>query len=197
MPFIENIVGFINDSLKAGSLKDKRFQTGSFLGLTTIVAKKKGETLTIYPGTVTVEGEYKTVEPNDKYPVVVYHKILTNTYVYQKDDSYGDRNSIKGTTELAMIVWGDSKKLKLSASQLEAIILMGIPQRISEVKRKELGIKSCTFTPVNSDMDQLRVYRGEYQNVDYFLKPQHSFFLIRYRVEMVFDQSCLSACGCQ
>jgi hypothetical protein len=197
MPFIENIVDYINATLKAGSLKDKRFQTGKFLGLTTIVAKRKADkSLAIYPGIVNTQGEFTTVEPNDKFPIVVYHKVLSSGYGYEKDNSYGNTSLIKSQTEMSMIVWGDSNKLKLSASRLEAVFLTGFPQRLSEQARKDLGLRMCLFTPLSSDMDQLRVFRGEYQNVDYFLKPQHSFFQIRYRVDMSFDQGCLDACGC-
>lgn len=197
MAFNETIVQFINDSLKAGSLNNKIFQPGSYNGLVTLVARKKADgSLQMLPGIADIDGNYKPVEPNDKFRIIIYHRAISNSYLYQKQDSYGDTFSIKSTNDLQMIIWADTSKIQLTPELLEANIISGFVQKLSEDIRKKLKLRSCLLTPVSSDMDKLRVFRQEYQNTDFFLRPQHIFFSVRYRADLVFDQKCLEDCAC-
>jgi hypothetical protein len=197
MAFQDSIVQFINEALKGSSLNNKKFQPAAYNGIASVVARPKdGGQLELLPAVSVGNADYKPVEPNDKFNLVIYHKVNSNNYQYQKQDSYGDGFSIKSTTELSMIVWVDGKKAGITPEQAEAFIITGFPFKISEVARKTIGIKSCLITPLAADMDKLRVFRQEYQNVKFFLRPHHIFFQLRYRVELVFDQRCLLTCGC-
>lgn len=198
MAFSDTIVKFINDSLKAGSLKSKKFQPGAYHGIVTLVARKAadGKTLQLLPGIADPDGNYTTVEPNDKFNVIIYHRTLSNSYQYLKNDSYGDQQNIKATNEMAMLVWVDNKKTQLSPEQLEALFVAGMPQKLTADLKKDLGVMNCMINPLASNMDKLSVFRQEYQNIEFFLRPYHTFFQLRYRAELTFSQGCLTTCGC-
>lgn len=194
MPFLDSIVTYINDSLKGSSLNDKRFQPGKFCGVSTILARKKGEGLELLPA-VEIEGTYKLVEPDDRLNIITYHKVVSNTYSMVKK-SHGDSYYHKCTSEMAMVVFADAKKIRMSAEQLEPLLIYGMPQRLSDVLMKEIKFVSVLITPLASDMDKIRVFRTEYPGSEYFLKPYHHFFLLRYRIEATFDKNCIDACLC-
>jgi hypothetical protein len=197
MAFRDTIVKFINDSLKAGSLNNKKLQPAAYHGLASVVARPidNGQ-LQLLPAIDEGNGNYKPVEPNDKYNLVMYHKPLGNSYSFNKQSSYGDGFEIKSTSEMALIVWVDGKKTKLTTEHFEAMLVAGFPQKLTEDARKSIEVKSCLITPLATNMDKLQVFRQEYQGGKYFLKPEHIFFQLRYRVEMAFNQHCLNTCGC-
>lgn len=194
MPFTAAIVNYINTTLREGC---SLLTDGRFLGIASIIARKKTPTTPLeqLPGILNDNKEYTPVEPNDKYKLIVYHKILSNTYSFDKTNSYGDDYRIKCTTEMAMIVWGDAMKLGI-AEELEAVIVFGMPQRLSRVLQNTLGLATCSITPVNSTLDRLPIFRQEYPQSEFFLKPNHQFFQIRYRIESSFDRACVQdLCG--
>lgn len=197
MPFTDTIVKFINDSLRNGSLKDGKLQAGIFFGLSSIVARKnESGSLGLWPAIANNNGEYKPVQPDDKFPFMIYHKPVSTAYSYAKNDSYGDKYNIKAATENIIVAWIDSKKTNISAQFFETMIIAGLPLQVTSELKSEMGIISSLITPLSSNMDVLNVFRSEYQNVDFFLKPYHGFFSIRYRIETTFNQACLSACKC-
>lgn len=194
MAFTESIAKYLNDSLKASSLN---FNAGLFHTMATIIARKQESgQLQLLPGIADANGNYKTIEPNDKYPFLVYHKALNSSYGYTKQDSYGNLYDLKASNDVAMIVWADARKVKLTDEQLETQIIASFPQQLSAATKQALRFKSCLITPLQTDMDKVRVFRQEYPGVNYFLRPEHIFFQLKYRVEIVFTQDCIT-CGCQ
>jgi hypothetical protein len=200
MPFIEKIVDYINTSLKDSSLNDKRFQPGKYVGCTTLLVRKNGDQLETVPATSDENGEYKTVEPNDKFNIIIYHRTISNVYAKVINNaqarSFGDDYALKCTSEMQLAVIADSRKVKMLAEQLEPMIIYGIPQRLPSEMLIDLGLRSCIITPTASVMDKINVFRQEYPNTQYFLKPFHQLFLVRYRVETGFDKNCVEKCLC-
>lgn len=196
MPFLDSIVSYINDSLKGSSLSDKRFAAGRFLGLSTIVGVQKDTGVVLVPAIVDAMGEYKPVDPvDDRYSITVYHKAISNVYGFEKK-SYGDEYLQKCTTEMLLVVAADAKKVLVSAEQLEPLFIYGLPQRLSPELKQKAAFKNCLITPLASDMDKLRVYRQEWPAAEYYLKPYHHLFSLRYRIEASYDKDCIDACLC-
>lgn len=197
MPFVDRIVKHINDTLKASSLTDKRFQPGRFLGCTTLLARQKGTQMEVLPATVDKDGEYKLIDTDDRYPITIYHKVLSNGYASAAKQSYGDEYAYKCTTEMTMVVLADSRKIRMQAEQLEPLIIYGIPQRLSQQLMTDTAIRSCLITVSGSVLDKINVFKSEYPSTDYFLKPFHQLFSIRYRIEAGFDKNCIQRCLCE
>lgn len=186
MPFLSTIATYINDALQAGTLS--AIAPAKYLGITTVLARKKSATapLELLPAVMSLDGEYTLVEPNDKFALIIYHKVISNVYSNVKS-SYGNSYDTKCNTEMVMVFFSDSKATQLTVEELEQRIITGFPQRY------ESGVfKSCLITPFSSDMDKIRVFRQEYPQSEYFLKPTNQLFLVRYRIEAVFNRDCLS-----
>lgn len=200
MPFIEKIVDYINTSLKASSLNDKRFQPGKYVGCTTLLPRPKGTGLEVLPASCDANGEYKMVEPDDRYPIIIYHRTISNMYSKVVNTpqvkSFGDEYALKCLTEMNLTVIADSRKVNMLAEQLEPIIIYGIPMHLSRDMMIDLGLRSCVITPVSSLLDKINVFKQEYPSTAYFLKPFHQLFSIRYRVETGFDKNCIERCNC-
>lgn len=196
MPFTDKIVAYINEQLKASSLNDKRFLPVRLLGVATQLARPKGQGVELLPATCDEQGNHKLIEPDDKFPITVYHKTITNAYTSAKQQSYGDDYVYKCTTEMQLIVLADQRKVKMTAEQLEPAVIYGMPQRLSAALMQDVRFASCLITPLGSDMDKIRVFRQEYPGNEYFLKPYHQLFSIRYRIEATFDKNCVNKCLC-
>lgn len=192
MPFTDSIVAHINNCLKGCSFTD-----GKFHGIASVIARKKtaASPLETLPGILDGKA-YQTIEPNDKHGLILYHKVVSNVYSIEKKNSYGDGYNTKCVTEMQMIVWADSLKQNKTAEQLEPVVIFGMPQGLSAVMMQTLKLNSCLIIPTASVMDRLQVFRQEYPQSEFFLKPNHHFFSIRYRIETTFDKSCVDTCLC-
>lgn len=198
MPFTDSIVAFINDSLKGGSLNGKRFEPGKYDGLATTLARKKPQgPIEFLPAVMDKGGNYSFVEPNDKYPISLYHKVVSNTYSYDKVKSFGDEYQMKCIADMYMVVFFDTRKTGLLPELMETKVMFGVPQKLSQALQTQLKFRSCLITPYASNMDKISVFKQEYPGTEYFLKPVHQLFLIRYRIESTFDKNCIdvSLCG--
>lgn len=192
MPFIASIVSYINDALKANC---SLLTGGNFYGISSVVARKKDKAspLEQFPAVLVNHTQYQTVEPNDKEALIIYHKLLSTTYSRDKVQGYGDSYLYKCTTDMMMIVWGDSKKLGID-EELEAVIMYSMPDLLSPSALQQLSFRRCLITTASSNMDRLQVFRQEYPQTPFFLKPNHQFFSIRYRIEAAYDKGCMDLC---
>jgi hypothetical protein len=199
MPFFNQIASYINDQLRAGSLNKKKLQPANYLGISTIVGRKKNaaqKDLEQLPAIVASNGKATVITPDDKYAIQIYHKLLTNVYSYEKK-SYGDDHDIKSSTEVSMVVIANSKLTGVTTDVLEPVVLFGIPQHLSDALMAELKLNKCLITPIASNMDAISVFKQEFPQSAHFLNTQMSMFLIRYKIEMTFSQSCVEKCLCE
>lgn len=200
MPFLDQITGFINDTLKASSLNKKNLQPAKFYGLSTQIPRsgqdKNLNNMELFPGIVDGNGTITMITPDDKYSLQVYHKNQGKTYSYEKK-SYGDDYLIKAAGDMQMVVITNSKISGKAKEVLEPFFIFGMPQRVSQELISSLGINSCLITPLGSNMDAMQVFRQEYPKSNLFLTNQMSMFLIRYKIELTFSQKCIDQCICE
>lgn len=196
MPFVDSIVSFINDQLKAGSLKDVRFKPGKYIGITTVLPRMNGERQELIPASCNNDGEYEAIVPDDRFPIIIYHKVISNGYTSVKQQSFGNDYAYKATTEMQLVVIADSRKIKMQAEALEPLIIFGLPGLGSDQLSKDTGLNRISISPINSTMDKILVFRQEYPATEYFLKPFQQLFSIRYRIEATFDRNCVNKCLC-
>jgi hypothetical protein len=194
MPFITEIVQHINEVLKAGSLK--KVQPAKLNLISTVVGRTKPrEAMEILPAII--EGDKTTLLiPDSKHSLQLYHKQDSNTYAIVPA-SYGNSHEIKSTTEMSMVVTTNAKIAGLTAQKAEPAIVFGLPQRISDALKAELKVIKVLITPLGSIMDQVRVFSGEFPKSQYFLDKEMQMFIVRYRIEVQFNQACVDACLCK
>lgn len=196
MPFLDQIVNYVNDQLRAGSLNNSKLQPATYDGISTIVPRKKGDNQFELLPAIMQEGKLKKYcTPDAKYALQLYHKVMSNVYGIEKK-SYGDSYDIRCITELMLVVFYNSKLTGKAKEVLEPIVLFGLPQRLSTELMSDLQFGNCLISPVSSNMDVLSNFKQEFPNSDYFLNEMISMFSIRYRIEAVFSQACIDACLC-
>jgi len=198
MPFLDQIAGFINDTLKAGSLNKEKLQPAKFYGISTQIfrSQKDKNANNVEPLPAVVDsGAMTLITPDDKYSLQVYHKNIANVYSYEKK-SYGDSSLITADSDMQMIVITNAKISGKAKEVLEPVFIFGMPQRLSQELITGLKINSCLITPAGSNMDTMQVFRQEYPKSNLFLTNQMSMFLIRYKIKLIFSQECMEECLC-
>lgn len=199
MPFINQVIQFIDAELKAGCLNNSKLQPVKFHGLSTVVARaKKGnkQDLELLPGTVNSSGLASVITPDSKSPMQLYHKMISNAYSLDKK-GFGDLHNMKSVTEMMMAVFTNSKLTGKAKENLEPVVIFGIPQKLSAALLAETQISNCLITVISSNMDHVALFRQEYPQSEYFLNEAVSMFSIRYRIDMTFSQSCVNSCLCE
>lgn len=197
MPFLDTISNQIDAALKAGSLNNDKMQPVKFYGLTTTIARKKeaAGAIEILPAVISSDGATALISPDSKFALQIYHKLFSNQYSYVKK-SHGDAYEMKCSSELAMVVFVNTKLTGKTKTVLEPVLVFSIPQKLSPAVLADLKINTCLITPLSSNMDTMQVFKQEYPQADYFLNQQMDMFLIRYRVEITFNQACVDNCLC-
>jgi hypothetical protein len=174
----------------------KGFNPGQYLGLTSLLGRKKDNgNIEVLPAYLDAEGNYRLVEDFDLNNILIYHRIISTAYGVRKKGSYGDGYVQSSVSEMIMVVISNMEKTRLRAESLESMVIFGMPDSTSPQTTNDLQLNSL-ITPKASVMDKILVFKQEYPNTDFFLKPHHQMFLIRYSIDQSFDKRCIDACLC-
>jgi len=189
MAFLGNIVHTINTALKD---KLTAFPTAYFGGIAYPVAKKKDDKYEFLPGIVANSGEVKWLTFDDINELTIYHRITNSSYTQNKVQSYGDGyTSFTQNYDLDLVVMADRRKVQVEPDVLEAAIASNMPD-----KDKVDGVSYVNILSVSANHNSRSLFSQEFQGVSYYLKPEHIFFSIRYRVELQYTKGCLGLCQC-
>lgn len=201
MPFIDQIIDFINIELAKGSLNKEKLQPAKFHRLATITprlkpgARNKKE-LELLPAIVLPGGQIEFVTAESNFALQCYHRLLSKQYSFVSK-SYGNGHDIQMVAELMLVFITNSAITGRSKEALEPAVLFGMPQHLSPAALSELGIGKCLIRPVSSNLDQVAVFRQEYPQSTYFLNAQVGMFSIKYKFDLTFSQACVDACLCE
>jgi hypothetical protein len=198
MPYTDKIVDHINDTLKAGTLNRRAFQTGVYYGLAKIVnTVDRDGNKSVTPFIYTSNGK-KEIDPtiDDTFPFQIYHRCLNMSYKPGKNN-FGDGNSsVVETSNMIAVVYGDPERLKLTQEDVAFLIVNGMPTNLTstDAGNSNLGLITITVQAVNNNSQQ--VFTVEYGSGDYILKPQSIYFAINYQIETESDRGCLTCQDC-
>jgi len=199
MPFIDLLVGLINTNLQQKTLTDKRFAKGDYNGIAMNVYRDRpgGQQGKQSLPCIYLEGQdAKYVGVDDSFPIIIYHKLLRNTTQPAKTQ-FGDGNkTIKATTLLNMLVYADRARIRLSPEDLEALVLSGLVDEVPKADYPANGFSTIVVYHMETNFNAQGIFAQEYQNVDFFLKPESILFQITYRIESQYRKDCLAICGC-
>ena len=203
MPFLNQQIEIINSVLKSVSLADARFATGRFEAIAVDVSRKDADTgaITTFPAVMDKNYEAQEITVDDAYPIIIYHKILSKAYVFDKNptgpNQYGDGNRyVNETTQVKMVVYGKYATLKLTREQLEALITSNFPDNISPVSIQPLKLDNMVVTLKGSDLNSARVWQEEYKGIPLYLAPEDILFSINYSIDTRFRKGCINICDC-
>lgn len=189
MGFLDSIVTEINEAVKG---KLTAFPTAEYFGVAYSIPRKEEKSPAYLPAIIDMNGEAKWMTFDDIRELTVYHKIISSTYSIQKRGSYGDGNDyVQQNYDMDMIIMSDRKKINIQPDVLEMAFGSNIPSVI-----KFNGLEPANLTAVSANHSSRSVFSNEFTGVDYYLKPEHILFSIRYRVELRYLKGCISLCHC-
>lgn len=189
MAFLGNIVNTINEALKA---KLTAFPTAFYGGIAYPIARKKDTTYEFIPALISSDGEARYMTFDDLKEISIYHRIANSSYAQNKDKSYGDGyKTFTQSYDLDLVVMADRRRTQVSPDILEAAIASNIP-----VTDTLPGVPYINILSVSANHNSRSLFSQEFQGISYYLKPEHIFFSIRYRIELEYTKGCLSLCQC-
>lgn len=199
MPYLENIIESINSNIKEEAFSDKRFAGSKIFGLSEpiIINQSNQNSDRVVPSIISNLGDAEYITPDDKIPVVVYHHINSNIYTTITEESFGNGRWQKNNSDVSMIVMASSAKIKLSASQLETLIMANLIDTISKADLVKYQLKKVFIKIVSSNFNSFAIFANEFKGMKYFLKPEHILFEIKYVIESTFDKRCFKKCECE
>lgn len=184
---IEKTVSLIDTSI-ALKLQSSEFVRENY-GLCKIVTKT-GVNTQSYPASVSQVKEIKA-ELNQKFNLITYHREISEEF--DTADGYGDSESdrVKNTMML-LVVWADSRKIKMSESKLKNYITSFIPGNLN---LDITGVFSTQIELQSDTLNSLQLWQQEYGDVSYGIKPEHIFFGVYYTVITSYNADCITLCA--
>lgn len=189
MAYLNSIVSEINTGLKKSLTA---FPTAVYAGIVYQITRERSQKTEVIPAEVNDKGEARWITFDDINELSLYHRIANSTYTQFKNQSYGDGYlDFQHQYDIELVVMGDRRKINVRPDELEAAIASNIG-----AKEKPTGVSFINVLPVSANHNSQTVFRQEFQGVDYYLKPEHILFSIRYRVELRYQKGCISLCQC-
>lgn len=179
MPSVHDIVDKINASLDLPGGSDIN-------GIAQSAYRKPDR----FPGVVKKGGEIRYVGIDDKYSVLLYHKL--NSVSVKTDPRRGFGNStgpINNSYSISLVVYNNRKKTKQFADELSSLIQSQFPDTVKLEPYQSINI---FFNSVI--LNDLQVWQQEY-SIEYQLPPDHNLFQINYTVEATFLKGCFITCS--
>ena len=195
--FQSAIIDIINTQIMTDTLCDVRFVGASVSGIAYDGTEIDSTGTRVFPVVYDLTGNGTKINPDDTYPIQIYHKILNKTYQV-KPSSVGSRaNVVSEKTDVKMIVAGWTSRLQLTQEDLEALITSNFPDQISPSLYTPLRLQNLVVTLQSSVLDRAQVYAGEYRGIPYQVRPEQILFSIRYQIESTYKKGCFIITDCQ
>jgi len=194
MPFIKEIVEFINTSLADTTLSDKRFKA-KYIGISQTSWREEDA----FPIITDDAGDGEFEAFNDAYNTIIYHRCLGADYALDEDKPFGDGNTnFIETAVMRMIVWAKKDSTKLTQEQMFFQVLSGVvyaPQRSSFTQDGLNQPPQIAVGAVNNEA--FAVFNNEFKikDLNYPIKPEHIYFSIDYTIKTYYNSTCTGICA--
>lgn len=198
MPYSSQIVSYI-DSVIGEALTDSRFTPRLMAGLVqTIPIQSPAEDgkVIFIPAIVSGINDAVAVVPDDNFNLITYHRLITNTYSAKEGSkNFGDGLSYQqAISDVIMIVIAFNGKVRLTAEQLEALIVQSMPNLFAKDFTTDLQMNSIYAQVMSSSFDSVALFSQEYRGETYYIKPDMSLFQIRYQIQASYKKGCFKIC---
>lgn len=197
MPKIKPIVNAINEHLKSVALADACFTGTKFSGITEAINKRSTDMAETVPCETTNDGEGFPIYPDDSFPLQIYHKILGSVIRVNPNLQYGRTEDVlTRTVSLSMVAISQRAKTKLSAEELDLLLLYGMPYGLDKQSIKNLNLKSCNINVLGTDFDSQAIYSREWPSAGKPLSPDLVILEIKYQIGCTFNRKCINPLCC-
>lgn len=195
MSYLKNIVKFIDDHLTRELLGQKCFSNKKLAGIAQRMTRVSDDVAMIMPCFVNDDGEGEYVGPDCTYSLMTYHRVNTMTTAPANVRSFGDSQRAEGNrADMSMVVFARRDMLRLSSDDLAIKIQSAFPEALEKEIRLYLKLYAANISIQNIILSDLQVFREEYENVAYFLKPEQFLLKVNYTIESAFDKGCFTTC---
>ena len=195
--FQSAIIDIINTQIMTDTLCDVRFVGASVSGIAYDGTEMDSTGTRVFPVVYDLTGNGTKINPDDTYPIQIYHKILNKTYQVKPSSVGSKANVVSEKTDVKMIVAGWTSRLQLTQEDLEALITSNFPDQISPSLYTPLRLQNLVVTLQSSVLDRAQVYAGEYRGIPYQVRPEQILFSIRYQIESTYKKGCFIITDCQ
>jgi hypothetical protein len=197
MPFLNEQINIVNNSLLTNAFADKRFKAGRFETIAVDVSRKNDNgVIETLPAVMDNNYQAREITVTDTWPIIVYHKVAGKRYSFEKGN-FGNVNlRMVEQVQMKMVVYGKYAALKMTKEQLEALITTNFPDNISTSSLAPLSLDSMLVTLQGSNLVSAQVFNEEYKGFPLFLAPEDIFFSISYQIETRFRKGCFNICDC-
>lgn len=197
MPFLKQQIEIVNKSLLANAFADQRFAGGRFETIAVDASRKNDkEQIETFPAIMSENYEAQEITTDDAYPIVIYHKIFSKLYAFEKGQFGATNPNIVETSQVKMVVYGKYAKLKMTRESLEALITANFPDQIAQSAIASLKLDNMLVICRSSNLNSASVFAEEYKGFPLFLAPEDIYFSIRYDIETKFRKGCIKICDC-
>lgn len=192
MPKLKPIVKYINDQLAAGAFSDKRFQGSLYHGIAESKSELKDDNLISWPVI-----DDKAITPDDKHPLIIYHRIASTAVVAPPREQFGRGNTVlQRTARMQMLIIGMSKRISLGTDEIDLMVMAALPDKLDADSLKNLSLKSCSINVAGSVFHSQSVYVSEFPGIAKPLPPNAFMLQVNYTIGCTFDAKCINPLCC-
>lgn len=193
MSFIKPIVQTINQQLNAKLLSDNKYADKWIIGIAQSLPVYADKALQLIPSYVDNNGESIYVGPDDTYDYIAYHRVNSWTPTKANLKSYGDTKAVDANiVRMSYVVFGRRDRLQMSNDELAFLIQMNFNESVDKTLLDSLQLKTCNINITDIILNDLQVFKEEFQGVEFFLKPEQFLFKINYTIESAFIKKCFT-----
>lgn len=196
MPYINEIVSIINDTLANGKLNNSKFNK-QLLGLAELLPRNYNTEQDSIPALVSLNNSTQFSGFDDRYNILIYHRCLT-TNIVETPFQFGDGiNTAREESEMRMIVFADRIGIQLQPQQLSFLLTSAIQQQLKYSQISSYaGLYGTIIEANTTNYDGVSIYTDEYSRpaLSYPVQPNQIYMAINYKITTDYDVSCISDC---
>lgn len=196
MPYINEIVNIINNTLAEGKLKNNKFNKQLF-GLSELLPRNYQDQQDAIPAMVSLNNSAHFSGFDDRFNIVIYHRCLS-TNIIESPVLFGDGlNTAREESEMRMIVFADRNAIQLQPQQLSFLLSSAIQQQLKYSQISSYaGLYGCLIEANTTNYDGVRIYQDEYKKPaqEYPVQPYQIYMALDYTITTDYDVSCINDC---
>jgi hypothetical protein len=203
MPFLNDIVASLNTNWQNSSLKFIPAPKLQMYEITEpmVEVKEDGDNTAQkrYPSIVTHDGEVKEIMPDDRFHLLLYHRLESISNSVDPTKGYGGSAANLEVANMSVMVFGFRDKLRREAYWLEAALKDGMPDTLTTKDNHHKLIQEARLKPGNSSFDKMALLGREFSEVELNF-PNILVFEMKYRIESTWKKGCftqINNCGCK
>ena len=197
MPYINEIVDIINQTLATGKLQDDARFVKQLHGVAEPLPRNINGGQDLIPSVVDLNGGATFSGFHDQYSIVIYHRVLSTT-IGQPPVMFGDgANTGREEARMRMIVFADRVRIQTQPTQLSFLLNSALQQQLTKAQIQPFaGLYGANIVPGSTNYNGVQIYSDEYRlpASTYPVGPHQIYLAVDYTIITDYDVTCISDC---